>query len=49
MVFVVWWPSGSGDNQICDLLDVDSSDVFLQFLWSGGRVVQATEKSGTSL
>ena len=31
-----------------DLLVHDSSVVFLQFLWSGGRVVQATEKSGTS-
>ncbi len=33
---------------MCDLLVHDSSVVFLQFLWSGGRVVQATEKSGTS-
>ena len=31
---------------MCDLLVHDSSVVFLQFLWSGGRVVQATEKSG---
>ena len=31
-----------------DLLVHDSSVVFLQFVWSGGRVVQATEKSGTS-
>ncbi len=33
---------------MCDLPVDDSSVVLMQFLWSGGRVVQATEKSGTS-
>ena len=47
VVLVVWWLSGSGDSQMCDLLDDDSSVVLMQFLWSGGRVVEATEKSGT--
>ena len=47
VVLVVWWLSGSGDSQMCDLLVDDSSVVLMQFLWSGGRVVEATEKSGT--
>ena len=34
---------------MCDLLVFDSSVVFMQFLWSGGRVIQATEKPWTSL
>ena len=29
----------SGDRQICDLLVHESSVVFMQFLWSVGRVV----------
>jgi len=33
---------------MCDLPVDDSSVVLMQFLWSCGRVVQATEKSGTS-
>ena len=48
VVFVVWWLSSSGDSQMCDLPVDDSSVVLMQFLWSGGRVVQATEKSRTS-
>ncbi len=32
---------------MCDLPVDDSSVVLMQFLWSGGRVVEATEKSGT--
>ena len=48
VVFVVWWLSGSGDSQMCDLAVDDSSIVLMQLLWSGGRVLQATEKSGTS-
>ena len=48
VVFVVWWLSGSGNSQICDLPVDDSSVVLMQFLWSGGRVFRATEKSGTS-
>ena len=47
VVLVVWWLSGSGDSQMCDLPVDDSSVVLMQFLWSGGRVVEATEKSGT--
>ena len=47
VVLVVWWLSGSGDSQMCDLPVGDSSVVLMQFLWSGGRVVEATEKSGT--
>ena len=31
---------------MCDLLVHDSSVVFLQFLWSGGRVVQADREVG---
>ena len=31
-----------------DLPVDDSTVVLMQFLWSSGRVVQATEKSGTS-
>ena len=48
VVFVVWWLSRSGDSRMCHLSVDDSSVVFMQFLWSGGRVVRATEKSGTS-
>ena len=47
VVLVVWWLSGSGDSQMCHLPVVDSSVVLMQFLWSGGRVVESTEKSGT--
>ena len=47
VVLVVWWLSGSGDSQMCDLPVGDSIVVLMQFLWSGGRVVEATEKSGT--
>ena len=47
VVLVVWWLSGSGHSQMCDLPVNDSSVVLMQFLWSGGRVVEATEKSGT--
>ena len=47
VVLVVWWLSGSGDGQMCHLPVDDSSVVLMQFLWSRGRVVEATEKSGT--
>ena len=47
VVLVVWRLSGSGDSQMCDLPVGDSSVVLMQFLWSSGRVVEATEKSGT--
>ena len=47
VIFVVSWLSGSGDSQMCDLPIDDSSVVLMQFLWSGRRVVRATEKSGT--
>ena len=47
VVLVVWWLSGSGDSQMCELPVDKSSVVLMQFLWSGGRVVEATEKSGT--
>ena len=47
VVLVVWWLSCSGDSQMCHLPVDDSSVVLMQFLWSGGRVVEATEKSGT--
>ena len=47
VVLVVWWLSGSDDSQMCDLLVDYIIVVLMQFLWSGGRVVEATEKSGT--
>ena len=47
VVLVVWWLSGSDDSQMFDLPVDDSSVVLMQFLWSGGRVVQSREKSGT--
>ncbi len=47
VVLVVWWLSGSGDSQMCDLPVDDSSVLLMQFLWSGGRGVESTEKSGT--
>ena len=47
VVLVVWWLSGSDDSQMCHLPVDYSSVVLMQFLWSGGRVVEATEKSGT--
>ena len=47
VVLVVWWLSGLEDSQMCDLPVDDSGVVLMQFLWSGGRVVEATEKSGT--
>ena len=47
VVLAVWWLIGSGDSQMCDLPVDVSSVVLMKFLWSGGRVVEATEKSGT--
>ena len=47
VVLVVWWLSGSGDSQMCDLPVDDSSVVLMQFLWCGGRVVESIEKSRT--
>ena len=44
---MVWWLSGSVDGQICDFPVNESSVVLMQFLWSVGGGVQATEKSGT--
>ena len=45
---MVWWPSGLGDRQICDLTVNDSSVVFdvVCVVWSLSG--SATDKSATS-